>query len=114
MRKLLILIALFAAHATAQITRDPTEPQISYNLQQKDSSLVLSAILSNGPQRRAVINNTILKESDSINNYTILEIHKDYVLILNNTNGQERKIYIFAQDVIHEPSTTVQKHAQDQ
>ncbi len=83
-KQMLIVMLVLSASPLTQAKTDPTRPPVFLNkvAQPKAQPLKLTMILNQTDQRRAIINETVVSESDTINGAKVLIIKENSVLLL--------------------------------
>ncbi len=102
----LLAVNYFSYTAFAQeklkITRDPTEPQTSYTLDTSTKQFSLQGIINLENKKIAILNDQILEENGKLNNFTVLKINPDNVVLLNNLDGSEITLHLIEADIKNE------------
>jgi hypothetical protein len=107
MMAILLMSAVLAMTGQAETLSDPTRPaeyQANVIAQDLPPELVdwrLTAIRISGPDRSAIVNNTIVREGDNVGLAKIVQILPDRVVL--NYNSKQLVVSLFAQTAIKTP-----------
>jgi hypothetical protein len=96
MKQLLLLLCLCLANAQASTLKDPTKPSFSKPMVNSGQgqntfapmALKLTAIIKNNQNKQAVINGKIFTPGQQVQNYTLVLISQNHV-VLKGSNGQQ-------------------------
>ncbi len=80
---LMVWVLVMGASASLQAASDPTRPpfMVKQSAKKTHKPLKLSMILSEGTQRKAIINESVVAESDSVEGATVIKINEDSVVV---------------------------------
>ncbi len=98
MKQLLLLLCFCSAIAQAGTLKDPTKPSSSKPMVNSGQgqgqntftpmALKLTAIIKNNQNKQAVINGKIFTQGQQVQNYTLVLISQNHV-VLEDSNGQQ-------------------------
>ncbi|OKY24847.1 hypothetical protein [Thalassotalea sp. PP2-459] len=96
MYKVLLSLVLVSFVSLGQ-SNDPTKPllkqEVASEQQQANAELVLQSIVQSGKQFNVVINGTLLKQGDKLNQYRLTKVTPRYVLLSSDEKNIKLSLF---------------------